>query len=64
MELIEVAQRALGSFVDVKLHCRKCTADEVIAGSSDGECVRKAIRKGWRKDGMTLICPKCSGNAQ
>ncbi len=45
----------------MRLECAKCTCFADFPAATQALAVEAANRKGWRKRGSAVICPRCPG---
>lgn len=43
----------------IELTCSKCMRFGRFSASSEEECMKQAIIKGWARDDERFICPRC-----
>lgn len=60
IDLLEAAQAVVDANVAIELICSSCTRVEMFTGTKDGDAIKRAVVRGWRKLGMRSLCKSCA----
>jgi hypothetical protein len=60
VDMLEVAQSVVDANVAIELVCSRCTHVEMFTGTKDGDAIKRAVTRGWRKLGTRPMCKKCA----
>lgn len=61
-DFLQVANKAIQPLVEMRVTCCLCNFFADYGGGTEAECIKDAIRAGWRKhtDKIRLTCPRCA----